>query len=91
MSHTASYQPLVGVLRVHPFGGAGSPWTWACACAINEDTATIYGAVTAPTPSQWRAITECLRGMGLTKISYERRNTPHDRTVTVSLTEEASK
>ena len=47
----------------------------------------MYGALAAPTPGQWRAITQCLRGMGMTRMTYERRNTDHDRIVTINLAE----
>lgn len=80
-----SFQPLVGVLRVHPFGGAGTPWTWACTCVVAGEEATLYGVVEAPTPGQWRALAQCLRGMGVTRVTYERRNTDHDRIVTINL------
>ncbi len=87
MKCTATYQSLSGVLRVHPFGVTGTPWTWACTCVVVGDEATLYGVLEAPTPSQWRALAQCLRGMGVTRARYERRNTPHDRTVTVDLTD----
>ena len=85
MNRTATFQPIAGVLRVHPFGGAGTPWTWACACVVSGDEAHLYGVLEAPTPSQWRALAKCLRDMGIARVSYERRNTDHDRIVTINL------
>ena len=82
---TATFQPIAGVLRVHPFGELGSPWTWACTCVVTGDVATLYGVLEAPTPNQWRALAKCFRDLGVKRVTYERRNTDHDRIVTINL------
>ena len=70
---TASFQPLAGVLRVHPPGvGYGGDWTWACTISLLDEHVYILGALRAPTPSEYRAARDCLFALGVRFAHWER-------------------
>jgi hypothetical protein len=78
----ASLQILSGGIRLHPNGGVlGDAYGWSCWCIQIEDTIYLYGAMSAPSPSQWRAIRSLLKDMGIKHVVYERKNTKYDRTI----------
>lgn len=63
----------VGVLRVHPDGGYGSAYSWACTLVLDDKTASLYGVTRAPTLPEARAIKEALIYAGATESVWDRR------------------
>ena len=63
--------PLVVVLRVAD-DETFLPWRYAITMSIIGDTAYAHAAKTAPTPSEWRAIRDELRRMGIKRVRWLR-------------------
>lgn len=86
---SATIQPLVGVLRVHPQDGSyldHTDYGWAASVAFEpEATARIYGAMRAPKPSQWRAIYAELQRWGVRRAVWERHTARGDREVVIRI------
>lgn len=85
----ASIQPLSGVLRVHPQGGSyrdHAGYGWAASIAFEPQARVrIYGALTAPKPSEWRAIYAELQRWGVRRAVWERHTRRGRRDVTVRI------
>jgi len=70
----ASLEIHAGTLRIHPDDGEfGDPYVWACGITMSGGIATLYGAMSAPTPAMIRAARDCLRSYGVKEIRFERR------------------
>lgn len=82
----ASLEPLTNayVLRVHPSGGYGDPYTWACTVEIDGDTATLKGVSRIPKISEARTIGPLLRSMGIARVTWERVNVALARTTSIT-------
>ncbi len=73
------------VVRVHPEGGLGSPYTWAAVVVARGMTAEIKAALRAPTVSEARAVEAALRDAGFTRRWHERLSPGKCRPVSRSL------
>lgn len=74
----------VGTLRcLTPGMLVGGRYDWCCTAALYGDEARLYGALRAPTASQWRAMAVTLREAGVRRVIWERRNVPNARQVVV--------
>jgi len=62
------------ILRTHPDGDFGDPYTFSITCKINNQQIILYGALRAPTPMEWRAIRQSLKEMGFDHAKWERKN-----------------
>lgn len=68
---------LVGILRVHPEGGdweSRSPYEWVCTVVVRGDEAELLGVLKAPRLGEIRAITQCLKEIGVRSAEYEIKN-----------------
>jgi hypothetical protein len=63
----------VGVLRVHPDGGYGSPYSWACTLVLDGRIASLHGVTRAPTMGEARAIKEAMIYVGASTSEWERK------------------
>ncbi len=62
------------VLRVFEDGTElGDPYIWVAVIQIEGETATLTGAMEAPTPDIWRAIRRAMRDRGVKRVGYTRR------------------
>jgi len=70
----ATIETLASVIRVHE-DGHEETYTWSCFAVFNLHcgTATLYGAIRAPTPREARALIRVLRSIGIGEIEWERR------------------
>ena len=71
----ASFQPLVGIIRIHPEGGdyiTKDPYDWFTTASIVDDTAYINGAYRSPKPSEWKALKKLFKSLNITKVIYQR-------------------
>lgn len=59
-------------LRVHPTGGHGSPWTWACVVEKRGELAILTLASRAPDEHERRAILSALWYAGFHERLHER-------------------
>lgn len=64
----------IGLVRVHPAGGYGDPWTWACCIVVETGIATVYIAKLAPTFPEARAIRDLFKQLGIHTATWERRD-----------------
>lgn len=73
---TASIEWLAapgGVLRVHAADGVyGDPYDWCCTVEAIGDLAILHGALSSPSPSQFRAIFDALRNAGFRRVQWVR-------------------
>jgi hypothetical protein len=73
----ATIETLASVVRVHEDGQEGDErtYTWSCFAVFNLHcgTATLYGAIRAPTPQEARALKRALQSIGITEVEWERR------------------
>jgi hypothetical protein len=76
----ANLEHLASILRVFPDGSSyGDPFSWSATLRwIAPDTVEVCGAMRAPTPSEWRAIRECLVSLGVTTAVITRHKAGHD-------------
>lgn len=63
----------IGLVRTHPVGEYGDPWTWACCIVKDGDTATVYIAEHAPTHAERSALKCLFLGAGISKVRWERK------------------
>lgn len=81
MAITASFEVLsdggtceVGVLRVHPQGGAWEGregWTWGCTMRVRNGEAELFGAMEAPPWSARLAVKKLFEARGISAAVYE--------------------
>lgn len=76
---------ICGIVRVFPPGGCygRSPLEFsAFVTRIDDDTCKISGAMSCPSPSQFRALVAELTRLGFRRATWERRNTGRLRVIT---------
>ena len=63
-----------GVLRVHLDADSthGADYDWFCVIEKIGDVAMLHGAIDAPSPSQFRAISAALKGHGFSAARWKR-------------------
>lgn len=66
--------PSIGLVRIHPVGGYGSPWTWACCIVRHERQAEIYIAEHAPTHKEVGALHKLFASIEVDSVLWERRD-----------------
>ena len=72
---TAHLEPVAGILRVFSDGKQfGEKYDWSCVVRwLSPTVVELCGAVSAPTPAQWRAIRNVLEAAGVERAEFERR------------------
>jgi len=81
---SVSIEPVVSILRYHPIGGFGDPWTFSCTLIKTADEITIDAATADKfTPTIRRAINRALFEQGITKVRYLRIKNGKKRLVTI--------
>lgn len=80
-----SLEPLdnAGLLRLHPSGGYGDPWTWCCVVVRAGNTAFLEGVKEMPAGFRRRELMAFLKADGFTEAAWYRADTR--RLVTVRL------
>lgn len=73
----AVLEMISGLIRVYPEEKKyGDRYEYVVTCrTLSKDRVELLGVMTAPTPSQWRAIRECLRSHGVVDAVMTRRRT----------------
>lgn len=76
-----SVEWVVGIVRYHGKGGGGfgSPFSFSLTMTQHGAEATFLAAQNTYTPETRRAMRETMRGLGVTKVHYERRGGPQVR------------
>lgn len=75
MKMKASFQPLTGVVRVHPFDGHWrnfSNYSWACTVQIVDECAYFHGVDRVPTAVEWHAIGVEMARRNFLEIHFDR-------------------
>jgi hypothetical protein len=72
---TAHLEVIGGLIRVFPEGKSfGDPYEYAITIrTLSHDKVEVLGTLTSPTPSQWRAIQECLKSNGFKAFVITRK------------------
>lgn len=73
MSSSVSIELVTGILRYHPDGKYGDPYTFVCTVLLDNDTAIIKGAVGEYSRDVRERIKEALMDLGVEHVIYERR------------------
>ena len=70
----AHFEPISGVIRLFEDGkGYGDKYTWAGTVRfIDAKTVEVLGCTSAPKPSEWRAIVQCVKDVGVKEIIFYR-------------------
>lgn len=71
---SVSLESITALLRYHPDGGYGDPYTFVATCVIDGHVATLKGAMGEYTPHVRREIAKALSSIGVRTVMYERRN-----------------
>lgn len=83
-----SIEAITALIRYHPEGGYGDPYTFVATVSIDGDLAIIKGAMGQYTSKIRREIKEALQSIGVQRVEYERRNSGRTRRRGTSSTEE---
>lgn len=84
----ASFETVAGIIRTHPEGDYGAPYTWSCHAALHGDVAYLRAAMRAPTQDEAHAIKRLLAERGITEVRWERRNTARARETRIATRQE---
>lgn len=71
----ASLEVLGGIIRVHPEGAFGAPYSWSCHAQFDGPRVVLRSVQRAPTTSEARAVKVLLMEHGITDVTWERKNT----------------
>ncbi len=74
MTGTVSFECIAGVIRYHPKGGYGDPYTFSCVAVINNEEAILKGAIGEYSKDVHRTVKDTLTALGVKRVKYERRD-----------------